>query len=115
MAYQTVPAANTALLIDTVASSRGIPGNGAARGYDRHDVRANAQCVHQTAFASGATNDLVGWIAGVLSFYNATFYRHFHAWHHRYTQDPARDPELISRPIGPATDQVLRLSTPVHD
>jgi hypothetical protein len=98
MAYQTVPAANTALLIDTVASSRGIPGNGAARGYDRHDVRANAQCVHQTAFASGATNDLVGWIAGALSFYNATFYRHFHAWHHRYTQDPGRDPELISPP-----------------
>ena len=98
MAYQTVPAANTALLIDTVASSRGIPGNGAARVYDRHDVRANARCVHQTAFASRAANDLVGWIAGVLSFYNATFYRHFHAWHHRYTQDPARDPELIYPP-----------------
>jgi hypothetical protein len=45
-----------------------------------------------------AANDLVGWIAGVLSFYNATFYRHFHAWHHRYTQDPARDPELIYPP-----------------
>ena len=98
MAYQTVPAANTALLIYTVASSRGIPGSCAARGYDRHDVRANARCVHQTAFASRATNDLVGWIAGVLSFYNATFYRHFHAWHHRYTQDPGRDPELISPP-----------------
>src|SRR5205814_9551239 len=26
---------------------------------------------------------------------NATYYRHFHAWHHRYTQDPERDPELI--------------------
>jgi fatty acid desaturase len=54
--------------------------------------------VYQTAFASRAANDLVGWIAGVLSFYNATFYRHFHAWHHRYTQDPARDPELIYPP-----------------
>jgi fatty acid desaturase len=37
----------------------------------------------------------LAWIAGVLSFYNATFYRHFHAWHHRYAQDPERDPELI--------------------
>ena len=53
------------------------------------------ECVHRTAFASRWANDVVGWIAGVLSFYNATYYRHFHAWHHRYTQDPERDPELI--------------------
>src|SRR5438045_445711 len=53
------------------------------------------ECVHRTAFASRRANDAVGWIAGILSFYNATYYRHFHAWHHRYTQDPERDPELI--------------------
>jgi fatty acid desaturase len=53
------------------------------------------ECVHRTAFASRWMNDVVGWIAGLLSFYNATYYRHFHAWHHRYTQDPERDPELI--------------------
>jgi fatty acid desaturase len=53
------------------------------------------ECVHRTAFASRTANDVVGWFAGVLSFYNSTFYRYFHAWHHRYTQDPARDPELI--------------------
>jgi fatty acid desaturase len=53
------------------------------------------ECVHRTAFASRIANDVVGWIAGVLSFYNSTFYRHYHAWHHRYTQDPARDPELM--------------------
>ena len=52
------------------------------------------ECV-RTAFASRYANLAVGWIAGVLSFYNATFYWHFHSWHHRYTQDPARDPELI--------------------
>ena len=46
-------------------------------------------------FASRWANDLVGWVAGVLSIYNATYYRHFHAWHHRYTQDCERDPELI--------------------
>jgi fatty acid desaturase len=53
------------------------------------------ECVHRTAFASPAANEIVGWIAGVLSFYNSTYYRYYHAWHHRYTQDPAKDPELI--------------------
>src|SRR5216683_487700 len=53
------------------------------------------ECVHRTAFASRRANDAVGWVTGVLGFYNATFYRYFHAWHHRYTQDPARDPELM--------------------
>jgi fatty acid desaturase len=53
------------------------------------------ECVHRTAFASVTLNDAVGWIAGVLCFYNSTYYRYFHAWHHRYTQDPVRDPELM--------------------
>ncbi|HTZ35715.1 MAG TPA: fatty acid desaturase, partial [Stellaceae bacterium] len=47
------------------------------------------------AFESRTANDAVGWVAGVLSFYNSTYYRYYHAWHHRYTQDPARDPELM--------------------
>jgi fatty acid desaturase len=53
------------------------------------------ECVHRTAFASRLANEIVGWSAGVLSFYNSTYYRHYHTWHHRYTQDAARDPELI--------------------
>jgi fatty acid desaturase len=53
------------------------------------------ECVHRTAFASRTANEIVGWVAGVLSVYNSTFYRHFHSWHHRYTQDPDRDPELM--------------------
>jgi fatty acid desaturase len=53
------------------------------------------ECVHRTAFASRAANVAVGWVAGLLSFYNSTFYWYFHSWHHRYTQDPARDPELM--------------------
>jgi len=36
-----------------------------------------------------------GWLAGLLSFYNFTYYRHYHTWHHRYTQDPEKDPELM--------------------
>ena len=53
------------------------------------------ECVHRTAFASPTANAVVGWIAGVIGFYNSTFYRYYHAWHHRYTRDPARDPELM--------------------
>jgi fatty acid desaturase len=53
------------------------------------------ECVHRTAFASPAVNAVVGWLAGVASVYNSTYYWYFHSWHHRYTQDPTRDPELI--------------------
>lgn len=53
------------------------------------------ECTHRTAFASARANAAIGWVAGVVGFYNSTFYRYYHAWHHRYTQDPARDPELM--------------------
>ena len=53
------------------------------------------ETVHRTAFLSPTANVVVGWLAGVGSFYNWTFYWYFHSWHHRYTQDPARDPELM--------------------
>ena len=52
------------------------------------------ECVHRTAFQSRRLNDLVGWIAGALCLYNFNYYRRYHTWHHRYTQDPQRDPEL---------------------
>ncbi len=54
------------------------------------------ECVHRTAFASPVLNEVFGWLAGLLSFYNFTFYRYYHTWHHRYTQDPDRDPELMT-------------------
>jgi fatty acid desaturase len=53
------------------------------------------ECTHRTMFRSAAANDVVGWVAGLVSFYNSTYYRYYHSWHHRYTQDPARDPELM--------------------
>lgn len=52
------------------------------------------ECVHRTAFANNRLNDIVAWWAGVLSFYNSTFYRRYHKWHHRYTQINGKDPEL---------------------
>jgi fatty acid desaturase len=52
------------------------------------------ECVHKTAFKTPWLNDLLGWIAGALCFYNFTYYRRYHTWHHRYTQDAELDPEL---------------------
>ena len=52
------------------------------------------ECVHRTAFANHRLNDIVAWLAGLLSFYNSTFYRRYHKWHHRYTLIPDKDPEL---------------------
>jgi fatty acid desaturase len=52
------------------------------------------ECGHRTAFRSRLVNDAVAWWMGVLSFYNATFYRRYHQWHHRFTHQPGRDPEL---------------------
>jgi fatty acid desaturase len=52
------------------------------------------ESVHRTAFKSLWLNNAVGWFAGLLSFYNSTFYRHYHGWHHRFTQIPGKDPEL---------------------
>jgi len=55
------------------------------------------ECVHRTAFANNRVNDVIAWFAGLLSFYNGTFYRRYHKWHHRYTQIPGKDPELDDR------------------
>jgi fatty acid desaturase len=51
------------------------------------------ESVHRTAFANLRLNASVAWWAGVLSFYNSTFYRRYHQWHHRYTRISGKDPE----------------------
>ena len=52
------------------------------------------ECGHRTAFASRRLNDACAWLAGLLSFYNATFYRRYHQWHHRFAHQVGLDPEL---------------------
>ncbi len=52
------------------------------------------ECSHGTAFSNDRLNKVVGWFAGVLSLYNSIFYRHYHKWHHKYTQIAGKDPEL---------------------
>lgn len=68
------------------------------------------ESVHRTAFQSRALNDGVAWFAGLLSFYNSTFYRPYHGWHHRFTQITGKDPELEDRKPTDLSSYLLELS-----
>lgn len=52
------------------------------------------ETAHQTAFRTRFWNYAFGHLAGFLILLPYAYYRAFHWDHHRYTQDPARDPEL---------------------
>jgi fatty acid desaturase len=54
------------------------------------------ESVHYGAFRVRRLNDVLAFFSGAAILNNAGFYRHYHLAHHRYTQDPARDPELIT-------------------
>lgn len=56
------------------------------------------ETAHQTPFKSRPLNYALGHIAGLAIGLPYEYYRAFHWDHHRYTQDPARDPEL-SKPL----------------
>jgi len=56
------------------------------------------ECTHQTAFATARLNRLGAVSTGILAGQSAAGYRGFHLTHHRYTQDPARDPEIATEP-----------------
>jgi fatty acid desaturase len=68
------------------------------------------ECGHRTAFASRTVNDRVAWWAGLLSFYNADFYRRYHQWHHRWTHQPGLDPELEDPPPTHLGSYLLEIS-----
>ncbi len=57
------------------------------------------ETMHQTAFASRRVNAVVGWVCGALSLYSWHFYQSYHLAHHRHTQDPENDPELLQQPV----------------
>ena len=52
------------------------------------------ETAHQTAFRTRAWNYAFGHLAGFVILLPYEYYRAFHWEHHRYTQDPQRDPEL---------------------
>ena len=56
------------------------------------------ETAHQTAFRTRRWNYALGHLAGFALVLPYEYYRAFHWDHHRYTQDPARDPELATPP-----------------
>ncbi|MDE0309166.1 MAG: fatty acid desaturase [Acidiferrobacterales bacterium] len=54
------------------------------------------ECIHRTAFRSRGWNNIVAAVAGFILILPANYFRHFHFEHHRHTNDPARDPELLT-------------------
>ena len=57
------------------------------------------ESVHYGSFRTRWAADLLAFLSGAAILNNAGFYRHYHMAHHRYTQDPARDPELLSSTV----------------
>ena len=54
------------------------------------------ESIHRTAFRSRRLNDAVASVLGFLILLPADYFRFFHFAHHRYTQDPDKDPELAT-------------------
>lgn len=54
------------------------------------------ECTHKTPFATLWLNEWVGRISGLLILQPFEWFRYFHLAHHKYTNDPEKDPELLS-------------------
>lgn len=54
------------------------------------------EATHQTPFATRWINEAVGHLAGLILILPFQWFRLFHMAHHRFTNDPERDPELAS-------------------
>ncbi len=52
------------------------------------------ETVHGTAFRSSWLNTICGWLAGIPFGMAPAVYKEFHFDHHRFTQNPGRDPEV---------------------
>lgn len=55
------------------------------------------ESIHYTAFATRSLNDLVAALCGFVLLIPFRYFRAFHYGHHRHTQNPKLDPELIDR------------------
>ncbi|MEP5730019.1 MAG: fatty acid desaturase [Sulfitobacter sp.] len=53
------------------------------------------ECTHATAFRTPKINDLIGQLVSLPLLLPFTWFRYFHLAHHKWTNDPENDPELI--------------------
>jgi fatty acid desaturase len=56
------------------------------------------ECTHATPFAHPRISDLVGHAVSPVIVLPFTWFRYFHLAHHKYTNDPDRDPEIAGHP-----------------
>ena len=68
------------------------------------------ETVHYTAFRSRRINRAVSAVCGWILVLPPRYFRAFHLEHHRYTQDPERDPELAVPPPGTWPEYLWRVS-----
>jgi fatty acid desaturase len=68
------------------------------------------ESVHYTSVESRRLAEWIAWFAALPNLYNATHYRLFHKAHHRYTQDPERDPELMVAKPQSLLDYAVRIT-----
>jgi fatty acid desaturase len=67
------------------------------------------ETAHKTAFKSRGLNLVVGYLSGFIVGLPYEYYCLFHWDHHRYTQDPDKDPELVVG-VKPKSDMQLALA-----
>ena len=68
------------------------------------------ESVHYTAFRSRRLNRAVSVVCGWILLLPSRYFRAFHLEHHRWTQDPERDPELAVPPPRTWSEYLWRVS-----
>ncbi len=68
------------------------------------------ETIHYTAFRRRRLNEAAANVCGFLILLPPRYFRAFHFEHHLFTQDPARDPELIAPKPGDLASYVLHVS-----
>lgn len=56
------------------------------------------ECTHQTPFRTKALNEVVGHAIAPIMLLPFLWFRYFHLAHHKFTNDPERDPEIAAHP-----------------
>lgn len=68
------------------------------------------ESIHKTAFQSQWLNSVVGMISGFILFLPPRYFQSFHLTHHRFTQIPDKDPELLSAKPNTIAEYLLYLT-----
>lgn len=68
------------------------------------------ETVHRTPFRSVWINKLAGRICGIILILPADWFRYFHLAHHRFTQEPDKDPELAQAKPNTVRQYIVHVS-----